>query len=512
MNELPLTNNKKAYTILTLSIIFGIVFQLLFYDKQPGLSCTLVIALFYGAFFITFKGTLHKINFYEALLIAFIILTSITFSLYDDQMQMFFNALFAITLITTHTLLVTETNIHRWYQASFLKDLLYGIFCRPVLYIFKPFYFLSTFMDIKVKNGKSSTFLKVLLGLIIATPILVIVLLLLSSADMIFNNMLSGITNIFVNIQFGDFLIRAILALIFTLILFSYLFSLLLKNTYQSNFIVPVQNECLNQADTKKGLDQIIVITVLSLVNLVYLLFTAVQFTYLFGGLSAKLPSNLTYAEYARRGFFELVAVTLINLLILIIIINCTKNSSGIKRVLIKILNSVLVCCTFVMLFSAHFRMSLYENTYGYTYLRLFTHGFMFFILALLIAALIKIWYEKLILLKWYLIITAAAFLVLNFSNINAQIAKNNIEVYHRTGKIDVYYLTNLSAEAVPYTAKFYTEISKKDPDKAEALEAYLKEQKERLEQSGKSWQSFSLSRSEAVKALYKIDLPDKDR
>lgn len=509
MSEFPLINNKKVYTILTLSIIFGIVFQLLFYEKQPGLSCTLVIAAFYAAFFLTFKSTLHKINFYEALLIVFIILTAVTFSLYDDQVQMFFNVLFAITLITTHTLLTTGTNIHKWYQASFLKDLLYGIFCRPVLYIAKPFYFLSIFMGNKVKNGKLSAFIKVLSGFIIAIPLLVIVLLLLSSADMVFKNMLSGFTNVFASIKFGDFWLRVILALIFTLVLFSYLFSLLLGTTYRSNFSAQFQSESLTPASPKKELDQVIVITVLSLVNSVYLLFTAVQFTYLFGGLSAKLPNNLTYAEYARRGFFELVAVTIINLLILIIIINCTKNSSGIKRVLIKILNSVLVGCTFVMLFSAHFRMSLYEDTYGYTYLRLFTHGFMFFILALLIAALIKIWYEKLILLKWYLIITAAAFLVLNFSNINAQIAKNNIEVYHRTGKIDVCYLTSLSAEAIPYTSEFYTEISKKDPDNAAVLEAYLKNEKEYLERSSKNWQSFSLSRIQALKALEKIELPD---
>ena len=70
------------------------------------------------------------------------------------------------------------------------------------------------------------------------------------------------------------------------------------------------------------GMDGIITLTVLLLINLVYVLFIAVQFKYFFSG---TLEDGFTYAEYARRGFFELLFVTLINLSISIAVITLTK-------------------------------------------------------------------------------------------------------------------------------------------------------------------------------------------
>jgi len=73
----------------------------------------------------------------------------------------------------------------------------------------------------------------------------------------------------------------------------------------------------------------ITVSTMLILIDLLYAFFIAIQFSYLFGSLRYGLPQNFTYAQYARKGFFELVAVTLINLIILLGAMNFTKASGS---------------------------------------------------------------------------------------------------------------------------------------------------------------------------------------
>ena len=77
------------------------------------------------------------------------------------------------------------------------------------------------------------------------------------------------------------------------------------------------------------GMDGIITLTVLLLFNIVYILFIAVQFKYFFSG---TLEDGFTYAEYARRGFFELLFVTLINLSITIAVITLTKTVYGLLK------------------------------------------------------------------------------------------------------------------------------------------------------------------------------------
>ena len=123
----------------------------------------------------------------------------------------------------------------------------------------------------------------------------------------------------FINIDMWDFIAQLIIGLFISVTLFSYLWSL--YNDKDKDFGKSIGNFFR----VKKVWDPIIVLTVLITVNLIYVVFTVIQFTYLFGSISSFLPEGVTYAEYARRGFFELVAVTLINVSILIIIINLTK-------------------------------------------------------------------------------------------------------------------------------------------------------------------------------------------
>jgi len=188
--------------------------------------------------------------------------------------------------------------------------------------------------------------------------------------------------------------------------------------------------------------------------------------------------------------------VTLINFTLLLSSLKFTKADGKLVAGTVRILHSLLVLCTMVILSSAFLRMSLYEAAYGYTYLRVLTHSFMIFLFILFVIALYKIWNEHVSLLKPYIVITLMAYLILNFANIDVLIAKNNIERYIETGKLDTHYLRNLSYDSIPVLVKLLDEENTPSD-----LKQYLLEQQSELAKD-QEWQSFNLSQHKAKKAL----------
>ena len=267
------------------------------------------------------------------------------------------------------------------------------------------------------------------------------------------------------------------------------------------------ENTEYNKTQWKLFLDPVVLLTILFLINAIYAIFSFIQFRYLFGGSSFIAPSSFTYAEYARRGFAELVVVTIINFGILIFGITFVKKES--KRIFtaIRALLTLLVIFTFILLVSAFYRMTVYEQAYGFTYLRIFTQAFMIMLFFLFIINIIYIWYRKLPIIKSYFIVSLAIYIILNFANVDVIIAKNNINRYFESGQIDVAYLKGLSYDAAPEMQKLFVTIKSsadlKEKQMALELSGYFKERKSELENQ-KSWQSFNISKYRAQQTIEK--------
>jgi hypothetical protein len=109
-------------------------------------------------------------------------------------------------------------------------------------------------------------------------------------------------------------------------------------------------------------------VTVLVVVNAIFLVFVALQAAYLFGGLDTLAASGLTYAEYARRGFAELVVVAILAGSLVIGADRFARpRTSG---VLIGTIG--LATLTGVVVASSALRLMLYQDAYGWTELRLY--------------------------------------------------------------------------------------------------------------------------------------------
>lgn len=481
---------RENLFLLAGALGLGFLFNLLFYQQSVGISYPLFIVGFYAVFLTYAKPVLAFKWDIKGLLGVSILALSLGYCFYSNAILGGLNLLIIPVLVVTQTLLSTGSNHHAWFSAGFGGEVLQGILWRPLQNLAKPFHLLGASIQTKTESEHYTVCKKVLLGLIIAAPLLCVVVILLASADQIFGRMVGNLAATIFAIDLGDSIVQLGIIGTVCLLTFSYLYGLKQPRTGSSS--------AATAAAEFVSWDPVIVITVLSSLNLIYLLFCLVQFSYLFGSLNSSLPYAFSYAEYARRGFFELNFITLINLTMLLLNLRFTPQASGKTGLTVKMLNTLLVICTLVLDLSAHFRMSFYEAAYGYTYLRLLTHAFMGVILAWLIASLWRIWKVRVQLLKAFIVIGLSALILVNYVNIDAVIARQNIARYHKTGKIDVAYLNSLSCEAVPELVKL---LKSQDQDVVQEIREGLVEKEVQLKDEN-SWQAFNLSKARTRRIL----------
>ncbi len=160
------------------------------------------------------------------------------------------------------------------------------------------------------------------------------------------------------------------------------------------------------------------------------------------------LPNGLTYAEYARKGFFELIFVTVMNMSIILAGVLVTKNENLKQEKVLKIIYSIMILFTFNLLVSSFYRMNLYEKAYGYTELRLFVQFFIVFLGISIISMMAWIWKREIPLFKMGVVTAITVYMVLNFINVDKIIASKNFDHFVTTGHLDRAYITTLSIDA----------------------------------------------------------------
>jgi len=483
---------RKKYWFLFYGLIIGVSFDIFFYEKTLGISYLIFIILILLILLGSFWGSLRKLNNLMWLFTVPILLLTITFFIYSNQILRILNFLIVPILIIMFSSLITRVNRSDWSDIRFIGDIAKRIFV-PFGFIHKPF---STLFRINIHGGndsKSRVLPKIFLGILISVPILAIIIWLLSSADIVFKNL-------FLNIPISRIIEHFLVIIIVSVYAICFLWALI--KAFDEG-----QRPTYSKIKWKLFLDPVILLTILVLINVIYAIFSIIQFTYLFGGSSFVLPSSYTYAEYARRGFFELIIVSIINFGILLLGITFVKKD--IKRifVVIKTFITLLVIFTFILLVSAFYRMLVYEQAYGFTYLRIFVQTFMIMLFFLFIINIIYIWYPKLPIIKSYFIITLAIYIIMNFANVDVIIAKNNINRYFETGQIDMVYLKSLSYDAIPEMQRLLISVKSSSDSEEKQIAGdiieYFNERKLDLE-SQKSWQSFNISKYKAEKIIDK--------
>jgi hypothetical protein len=476
-----------------LALVAGIIFDYLFFEKAIGVSYPLFVAVFYCVFWVaSHKRVSFQIDFGWFLFIP-ILLLSAAFAIHSNPVLLARNSvLIPLLLLVQTTLLVYG---YEWSSVRcvlrFMDRLIRQVFGTAPEVFLEPIS-LAKAVD-RMAPEKRKTLKNIFIGLIISAPVLVVVIALLAEADTVFQNL---IANALKPLEFiGSIPLAEHMGVIgiITVLLFGYL-ALVLKAKVE---------RISESAERDSGAwDATIVATVLVMVNAVYILFCAIQFTYLFGGeeVIRSIP-DYTYAEYARRGFSELIVVTVINLSILLIGLRFTKNGGKLDR-LVLALRCLLVLCTVIMLYSAHLRLKLYEDAYGYTYARIFAHTFIGFLFTLFMLTLYKLWRRELPLVKAFAIAALLAYTTLNYVNVDAIIARKNIDRYLGTGKIDLDYLQELSYDAMPELTRL--SVVDNGDMAGKKMEVFLRDKGAEL-RSESPWQSYNFSKAKAKRILSEI-------
>ena len=188
----------------------------------------------------------------------------------------------------------------------------------------------------------------------------------------------------------------------------------------------------------------------LAVLDVLFVAFVLVQITVLFGGHDRVLETGgLTYAEYARSGFWQLLAAAGLTLAVIRGSALLVKPETRWERHLLHGLLAVLGALTLVVLASAQHRLHLYEEAFGLTRARLFAETTIFWLGALLVLVVAATLTQRRP-AAIAVLGTGLALLAFSLSNPDRRVAERNVERWHETGRLDVDYLNGLSADAVP--------------------------------------------------------------
>ncbi len=392
-----------------------------------------------------------------------------------------------------------------------LTDYAIALVMSGLALIYQPF--LLVFRDLPSVErtlGKRRRLAPVLWGVTLAVPLLLIFGALFAAADAVFADFLKGM---FAWLRgYPQLLARLILSLIL-----SWLALGLARRAFTASQTPPELEDYANLDFLHLGAPT--AITALALVDILFLGFVLVQAVYLFGGSDTLARTGLTYSDYARRGFFELVTVATLVLGLILLMDWLTRFVTGRGRLTINLLHGGLVALTLVILASALFRMRLYQQEFGLTELRFYTTAFMVWL------GIVLIWLAVTVLRVrapagdnpgrrrfafGALVTTLALVVALDLINPDVVIARTNLaRAAAGVGQpLDAEYLAwTLSADAVPTAVAGLAAVS--DPAVQTKLACGLQAQAEILTDRAAStdWRGANWSLSVARRTLERVEL-----
>lgn len=295
-----------------------------------------------------------------------------------------------------------STNQYKLKQVSgIIKAWFGGWFIQPFSALPR---FISVVSDTLFPK-KNPLIKKIIVAVAVTLPLAAVLIVLLSGADKVFGHYVSII---FKNFDLGSFVGHLLL----TAVLLALFYSFFWNSRYAQAKPTSEPKEI--------SFDAVISYVALGTSLALYTLFCAIQFTYLFA--RAGLPSGISYSEYAREGFAQIVAIAAINLLIFGVVLKYGRKNIGVMIMLYGLLG-----VTAIMLVSGFMRLSLYIDTFGMTFLRLISAWFMIYLALVLVFCVLRLLKDKVPLVAICAFLLLGWYIVLGYINPDAFILKYNL-------------------------------------------------------------------------------------
>lgn len=416
--KLPLAEAKKnqlakaelVAKIAPASLLYAVFFTFCLYKNASGITYPFYVAGTIGFAVYTIRKSGISWKGEHILTLAACLLTGISSCFTDNTKIILMNKAWLFVLMM-YFLLAVCFDTKAWQFGKYLENIL-GLFAGSIGKMFSFFPDAQAWME-EHKGTKNTQVLYVLAGAGVSIPLIAIVLFMLSSADAVFSQ---SMRTLFGDIKGYDVFCCILMAAV--IFFFSY------------GMVSLLEERGLNEIvkDHRTG-QPVIAISATAVIALIYVYFCVIQVVYLFAGYGT-LPEGYTYAQYARQGFFQLLFICLMNLVLVLVGLGFFRESKVLKGILL-----LISLCTFVMIASSAYRMLLYISVYQLTFLRIFVLWALAVIAFLMAGVIGKTFRNKFPLFRYGLAVITCCYLVLSFGQPDYWIARYNISAYTKQEK-----------------------------------------------------------------------------
>ena len=453
----PLTWHDAAAPALALflSILYWNIFDLeTMFDALPGLGIPVFAAAFFAAALVI---TGKRFTAESGFLMGAGLLLAVSCALYAHAGLTILNCFAILLLSAMATFSLSGQSRYGVLNLRAIPETVRLSFLALFTRIDRPFRAAK-----QCSRRDTGTLLRIAATVLGTAVLLAIVLALLASADMVFGSFFDGIAERLREFSFGTILWHIVRAVVLALLFASGL-------CFLRDPAPPVREKSRSAAE-RRALPFLIPVLAL---DAVYAVFCVIQLRYLFGGAEAAAMAG-GWAEYARAGFFQLVAVAVIDLALCLFGTDEAR-FAGKGGAALRVADAVLLLLTAVILVSAWYRMHLYIAAFGLSVLRLMTlWGMLVIALGLLIAGW-KLFRPSFGFWRVFSAAAVVSWTLLNLAGPAKQVANYNVDAYldGRLPQADVDYLWELGCDARPAVERLLAESDEYDADARNALTAF---------------------------------------
>lgn len=493
----PVTRNDKimACVMFVLAYLAVDAFSFITAPQWYGVGVTVFILL-YGISILAYaRYSGKKIGKEGVYWFVIMELSGLSYALIYNSTLMVFHGVFLRVVLLYFTAVVFGSLMTGRTSGYFLFD---GINALIMI----PFQNLKAQWAVIGKNfGKlkvAGTLFRALLGLVVAIPLFCVIVNLLVKADQEFAHIITRL------VEMGwENLFDQIWILVMAIPVSCYLFGLVYGAAHQRK----AENFKKDKIDCFCAACGVVprasIYAVLVGICLLYLLFIGVQGKYYLSALQGILPSEFTYSEYARSGFFELVTISIINLCLVGATELLVKKQNK-KDILLRCSNVILSVLTLFLIATAMTKMSLYIKVYGLTPLRVVPSVFMAF-LTIIFLLIVFCQFRAIPVARIGVFTFALGYVVLSLANMDGRIAQYNLSRY-QAGTLDEIPRRTLvggSLASVPAMYDYWTTTTnQQDKEELELIAARIADWDRVALSSRHSWKYTNWTKSVAVKEL----------
>lgn len=433
-------------------------------------------------------------------------LTTLCFLLFSNGVLRIFNLIFLIGLLLIHAIEYFEKSTYEMFLPDWCKDIISFGLTLPFIKLEQPVVLIKDEISLGNKE-KIKVIGKVLLGLILALPVLLIVVGLLVSSDAAFEGVIALMVEQLFNINLSWIVARGFVTIILFFMCFSYFWGLTHQEEGDEDLVNRREDQGPEETAEKKGLDFVIVATITTLLCLIYLVFCLSQSVYFISAFQGVLPANFySMSEYARRGFFETLPLAVFNLIVICILCSNT-NCEGSPKKKHYALGGVcfIAAFTLFMVVCALFKMVMYMERFGLTIKRVQVAWFLCLIVIVVVLVLIKVFVEKFRFIRNLFIAFTVMYMGFNYANVDYLVASYNVTLYEVGVTNDLSGCYDLSPAAVGPITK----MIEKNKLLLQNREVYDLLQGFRRKATLSTWKEWNLTDYSAIKLTQSIKIEE---